>query len=407
MVVAWFTDAMPRTADAEQRGVTAEPALMARPANRKALILDAAARTFTERGYHGASMDDIAAAVGITATALYRHFPNKYALFVDCTSAMIDRLLQAVDHLPDARSLTDLLRAVTTVTVDHRSSGGLYRWEGRYLQVDDRRVLRAKFGRLVDTTSAAIAAEDDASGADRLRAAAALGVIASITMHRTTIGQRHAQRLLVEAAARTALSDGPEPGQSPAVELPSPPVARTRRAQILAAAIPLLHQDGFANVPVSRIAQAVGVTPSAIYRHYPGKVDIVFAACAQAAALLAQAVDAALAGVTDPSTAVQLLACTYTAFSFEHTALIGVAEAEIVGLPADLQRPLVDAQRAHIAAWEEQLTAARPDLDSRSARTLIHAAFGAAVESGRELRWVDSAENRAMVSSLIVSALGV
>ena len=45
-----------------------------------------AGRVFSERGYHAASMDGNAATVGITAAALYRHFPNKYALFANSTA---------------------------------------------------------------------------------------------------------------------------------------------------------------------------------------------------------------------------------------------------------------------------------------------------------------------------------
>ncbi len=41
----------------------------------------------------------------------------------------------------------------------------------------------------------------------------------------------------------------------------------TRRAEILAAAVPLFARDGFAEVTNGQIAEAVGLTPSAIYRH--------------------------------------------------------------------------------------------------------------------------------------------
>lgn len=53
-----------------------DPAAATRPRNRKQLIVEAAVRVFSEHGYHAASMEKIAAGVGITAAALYRHFPN-------------------------------------------------------------------------------------------------------------------------------------------------------------------------------------------------------------------------------------------------------------------------------------------------------------------------------------------
>lgn len=45
--------------------------------SRREEILDAAARLFAERGYHGVSIDDIGAAVGMSGPGIYRHFTGK------------------------------------------------------------------------------------------------------------------------------------------------------------------------------------------------------------------------------------------------------------------------------------------------------------------------------------------
>ncbi|QUQ64311.1 TetR/AcrR family transcriptional regulator [Kutzneria sp. CA-103260] len=387
--------------------MTAEPTAAVRPRNRRQLIVDAAGRVFSKRGYHAASMEEIASGVGITAAALYRHFPNKYALFAECTNAMADGLVAALEEVPPAGALADVLAAVARVTVAHRESGGVYRWEARYLNREDRRVLRAKFGKVVERVAETVRREYQVPD-EHLRAAAALGAIGSITMHHTSIAQRRAEDLLVASAVRVVATDpAAAVGSARLVELPAQPVPRTRRAEILAAAIPLFERDGFVNVTNGRIAEAVGLTQSALYRYFPGKVDILAAACLQAAALLAQAVEQNLRGVTGPYEAVVALAGTYVAYSFGHTALTSVADAELVGLPADLQRPLVIAQREHIAVWEQQLRLARPDLDPRQARVLVHAGFGVVVEAGRRLRWQDSLANRDTVTALLVAALGL
>ncbi|WP_406315305.1 TetR/AcrR family transcriptional regulator [Streptomyces sp. NBC_00118] len=387
--------------------MTAEPSAATRPRNRRQLIVEAAGRLFSERGYHAASMEEIAAGVGITATALYRHFPNKYALFAECAHVMVDRLVGALDEMPPEAAPADVLTALIRVTLAHRASGGVYRWEARYLDREDRRLLRAKFGHVVGRVTEAVRREEPRSE-EQLRVAAALGAIGSITMHRTSIAQRRVEELLLGCALRViATAPVPATGSERSVELPALPVPRSRRAEILAAAVPLFARDGFANVTNGQIAQAVGLAPSALYRHYPGKVDILAAACLQAAGLLTQAVDRSLQKVTDPHDAVAALAATYVAYSFEHTALTSVAEAEFVGLPADLQRPLILAQREHIAVWEQQLRAARPELDPRQARVLVHAGFGVVVEAGRRLRWQDSPDHRAAVTSLVAGALGM
>ncbi|GAA4006923.1 TetR/AcrR family transcriptional regulator [Streptomyces marokkonensis] len=387
--------------------MTADPTTATRPRNRKQLIVEAAGRVFSERGYHRASMEEIAAGVGITAAALYRHFPNKYALFAECADVMADGLVAALDEVPPEAPLSDILTAVTRVTVAHRASGGVYRWEARYLNREDRRHLRAKFRQLVGRVDEAVQRERPLPD-ERLRAVAALGAIGSVTMHHTSIAGRRAENLLSAAALRVAATDPAvvHEGARP-VELPTQPVPRTRRAQILAAAIPLFARDGFANVTNGQIARAVGLTPSALYRHYPGKVDILAAACLQAAGLLAQWVEQSLHEAAGPRESVVALAATYVAYSFEYTALNSVAEAELAGLPADLRRPLVLAQREHIAVWEQQLRLARSELDPRQARVLVHAGFGVVVEAGRRLRWRDGHDHRDAVTALVVGALGL
>ncbi|MGW6561595.1 TetR/AcrR family transcriptional regulator [Streptomyces hydrogenans] len=398
---------MPSVSPSARPAETARPVPATRPRNRRQLIVDAAGRVFSERGYHAASMEDVAARVDITATALYRHFPNKYALFAECAGVMVDGLVAALDEVPSDAPLAEVLTAVARITVAHRASGGVYRWEARYLEREDRRRLKTKYDRVVDRVDDAVRREHPFPDG-RLRATAALGAIGSITMHRTSIAQRRAEDLLVKSALGVAASDPGAEGSAPApVELPARPVPRTRRDEILAAAVPLFARDGFASVTNGQIARAVGLTPSALYRHYPGKMDVLAAACLQAADLLARGTERSLRGVTAPYDAVVALAATHVAYCFEYTDLNSVAEAELPGLPAEPRRPLVLAQRKHIAVWEHWLRLARPELDSRQARALAHAGFGVVVEAGRRLRWRDGPAARRTVTRLVVGALGL
>ena len=118
-----------------------------RPKNRKAQILSAAAEAFSERGYHAVGVDDIAAVVGISGPALYRHFPTKYALFTHAVMRLADTLMAATDPAltteSDPESTLDaVVLAIIRTTIDNRRTGGLYRWEGRYLIGDDKIALR-------------------------------------------------------------------------------------------------------------------------------------------------------------------------------------------------------------------------------------------------------------------------
>jgi AcrR family transcriptional regulator len=66
------------------------------PGERRALIEDAAARLFAERGYAATRLEDIAAAAHVTKPVLYRHFESKKALHIALLAKHRDELLQQI-----------------------------------------------------------------------------------------------------------------------------------------------------------------------------------------------------------------------------------------------------------------------------------------------------------------------
>ncbi len=63
------------------------------PAERRSKIFSASVGLFAARGYDGVSMDEIAAAAGVTKPVLYDHFQSKQALFRAVLSAIRDDLI--------------------------------------------------------------------------------------------------------------------------------------------------------------------------------------------------------------------------------------------------------------------------------------------------------------------------
>ena len=61
-------------------------------------MLDAAVRIFAERGYHGAAMDGIAAAAGVTKPMVYAYFGSKDGLYLACIEHAGRRMMAAVDE---------------------------------------------------------------------------------------------------------------------------------------------------------------------------------------------------------------------------------------------------------------------------------------------------------------------
>jgi AcrR family transcriptional regulator len=68
-------------------------------------MLRAAEEVFGERGYHGASMDDIAARAGITKPMLYSYFDSKDGLFAACGDAAADLLTERIGRAAAQRYL--------------------------------------------------------------------------------------------------------------------------------------------------------------------------------------------------------------------------------------------------------------------------------------------------------------
>ena len=99
---------------------------MARPANgtdRRIEILKSAAAAFRRRGYHGASVDEIASALEMTKGNLYYYFRNKEEILYACHDYSLDVLLalmldvQAGSARPDEK-LRRLILAFVHLMLD-------------------------------------------------------------------------------------------------------------------------------------------------------------------------------------------------------------------------------------------------------------------------------------------------
>jgi AcrR family transcriptional regulator len=79
---------------------------------REAQMVAAAERLFSERGYHGVSMDEIATASGISKPMLYEYFGSKEGLFLACVERARGRLFEEIARaVRGAEQAEDALRA--------------------------------------------------------------------------------------------------------------------------------------------------------------------------------------------------------------------------------------------------------------------------------------------------------
>jgi TetR/AcrR family transcriptional repressor of mexJK operon len=80
---------------ASAHAARARPNAPGRPKDlgKRAAILEAAKRLFVEQGYDGVSMDQIAAAAGVSKLTVYSHFGDKDALFAAAARAYCEQRL--------------------------------------------------------------------------------------------------------------------------------------------------------------------------------------------------------------------------------------------------------------------------------------------------------------------------
>jgi len=120
-------------------------------------LLDLALEAFAERGYDGTSMDDLAAATGLTKSALYHHVSGKEELLRLAVTRGLDGLFAVLEE-PAARTgpavarLEHVVRRATQVLVEElpsvtlllrvRGNTGTERWALQRRRELDRRLAR-------------------------------------------------------------------------------------------------------------------------------------------------------------------------------------------------------------------------------------------------------------------------
>ena len=81
-------------------------------AERELQMLETARELFAARGYAAVTMDEVAAAVGVTKPLLYNYYGNKEQLFLACMQPAADALVTAVvSAVQSAQDAPEALRA--------------------------------------------------------------------------------------------------------------------------------------------------------------------------------------------------------------------------------------------------------------------------------------------------------
>lgn len=352
----------------------------ARPANRRALITSAASELFYRRGYSRVGMSDIAEAVGIGPSALYRHFSGKQQLLTTVVLDQLEPFQTILESDAGDADLDTLVRRLASAALDTRQLGVLWQRESRHLSGDARDDLKEQL-RVVATRLARLAQAyrpDLGDHAARFRAWCLFSVLTSPSYHRVDLPRGQFEGLLRNMVV--AVSEQPPPGAS----VPARQVEVTldhqasRRRLLLSAATRLFADHGYAAVTMEDIGAAVGISGPSVYNHFASKQELLNAVITRGTAWLEMELERTLATTTTARDALDALLRTYIGFAQGHRGFVELLISEVDHLPQLERHRVRQTQHEYVSEWAQLLCEDRRELDRPTARVLVQAALTAA-----------------------------
>jgi AcrR family transcriptional regulator len=157
---------------------------------RSAEIIDAAARVFAERGFHGASTQDIADVLGVRQASLYYYFPSKEVALEMVCARGVEGFVEAAIHVTErkasaAEKLSALIQSHLAPLLDRPDYVKVFLNERRHLPAESRRRI-GRLSRAVerifeDVIHSGVARREFRSGLDpRLATLAILGMVNAV-----------------------------------------------------------------------------------------------------------------------------------------------------------------------------------------------------------------------------------
>lgn len=195
-------------------------AVTKRAANsRREEILRAAAKMFASRGFHGVSIDDIGAAVGISGPGLYRHFASKEAMLAEMLIGISERLLaggmERVEDVAGPReALDELVRFHVDFALDNPELITVHDRDLASLPENEQRRVRQLQRRYVEIWVEVIRGLLPEAGEDQARAAAhAVFGLLNSTPHSLRLDRAAMADLLHRMAIAALLTPGAVSGR--------------------------------------------------------------------------------------------------------------------------------------------------------------------------------------------------
>jgi AcrR family transcriptional regulator len=369
---------------------------------RRAQLAVVAARQFCRLGFHQVSMADLAAAVGLTAPAIYRHYRSKEDLLAAAISGGLDVVGEALAGVRDAAA-PDFLPTMASVAITRRDLWILLQRELRHLSPAQRQPLGERFeDEIVRPFTALVRRERPnlPAGDTGLVTTAVLATLASPSVYRARMPEPDQGRILA-AAARAACGARWDLAGRTVPKLPAGSSSPADRgAEVLDTAIRLFAARGYQAVSLDDIGAELGLAGPSLYYYYATKADILVAAFARATEWLA-----AQRETTGRPRSLDDLVAAYTGLGLRERRLFAVYIREAVSLPPEAGRRIRAGLDADVQAWCAALGGQRPELTAGQRLVLVHAARAIVHDVVRIGPWHDRPDLAAVLRALVTAVL--
>ncbi|TDC88534.1 TetR/AcrR family transcriptional regulator [Actinomadura sp. 7K507] len=338
-----------------------------RPRDRKEQILLAARDLFVARGYPNVSMALIAEQVGITASALYRHFGNKTVLLEEVIADNFGWL----DEPVACTTYDEMVEHVITRIVDRPYLSDLWAHEIRYLPEGRRHDLRRRMR--VWNQSLVPALRERRPDLGAVHGELLTWAIQSLMscVGRQAIGSPMSVKLpLVRAALHAVATVDLVSGDTPAGRRTDRMVPVSTRERLLISAAAQFGERGYHDTSMAQIGAAADVSGPSLYSYFEDKIDVLRAVLERGTHALWIGVDDALASSGTVVEALRRLVRSYIPLSRTWAWIIEDPSVED-GLAAAAKA----AQREYVTEWVTLLQQASPRTGVREARVRVQIAL--------------------------------
>lgn len=383
-----------------------------RPDNRKELIRLASAELFYKYGFAMVSMNQIARAVSIGPSALYRHFSSKQELLVAVIEASVDEVNAALEK--SSRQGAGSIAwddAFVAMALDTRSVGVLWQREARHLPAEERIKLAIALRQIRHQIRHSIRLNrPETEQRSELLTRAVLSICLSLSYHHVSLPRTEFEALLKQMVSSVLAVEYPADQPTNSVDRDPQNVAKgpsRTQEKLVVAASKLFAQHGFAQTSLVEIAAEVGISEPSIYHHFPSKLDLLFEVMQHGDDALQKGREAALAVPGNPESLLRRLATSYLDIVASEQAFITLLVSELGSLDESRQAVIVAQQRAYLSQWFDLLLKIKQSMQRDEARIRVHAVLTVVNDHVTRSRGKLDAPSRAALIAICRGLLGL